>query len=147
MLVSDIEGDICFLAQRLNRKISRQVEHELKGLGLSSEQATLMSAVGASPSLRVKDLAEILHLDSSTISANLKPLLRRGIISVTADPTDRRARNLALTREGTYLLGAANRILDQLQAKCIARLPRDLDLSDILEKMRAVANCDAISST
>jgi len=46
-------------------------------------------------------------MDRTTLTANLKPLERRSLVTVAADPTDRRSRLLALTPAGRSLLAAA----------------------------------------
>ena len=46
-------------------------------------------------------------MDRTTLTANLKPLERRGLVAARADPADRRARLLCLTDEGRRLLADA----------------------------------------
>jgi len=46
-------------------------------------------------------------MDRTTLTANLKPLERRGLLSVTPDAQDRRARRLTLTDDGLSLLEQA----------------------------------------
>jgi DNA-binding MarR family transcriptional regulator len=49
-------------------------------------------------------LAERLGMDRTTLTATLKPLHRRGLISIRPDTADRRSRRLTLTDEGAVLL-------------------------------------------
>ena len=53
------------------------------------------------------DVAPFLAMDRTTLTANLKPLERRGLVEVSVDPKDRRGRLLALTDAGRDLLLAA----------------------------------------
>jgi len=46
-------------------------------------------------------------MDRTTLTANLKPLERRGLLTVTVDEKDRRGRRLALTPEGHRVLARA----------------------------------------
>jgi DNA-binding MarR family transcriptional regulator len=46
-------------------------------------------------------------MDRTTLTANLKPLQRRGLVKVTVDEADKRSRRLALTPAGRALLVAA----------------------------------------
>jgi DNA-binding MarR family transcriptional regulator len=46
-------------------------------------------------------------MDRTTLTAALKPLERRGLVTVTTDPADRRGRRLALTPAGRHLLADA----------------------------------------
>ena len=53
------------------------------------------------------DVASLLAIDRTTLTANLKPLERRGLVTVSPDPDDRRSRRLALTEKGHALLAEA----------------------------------------
>jgi DNA-binding MarR family transcriptional regulator len=52
-------------------------------------------------------VAALLAMDRTTLTAALKPLLRRRLIRVTTDRLDRRARLLELTPRGRKLLARA----------------------------------------
>jgi DNA-binding MarR family transcriptional regulator len=43
-------------------------------------------------------------MDRTTLTAALKPLQRRALVNITADPADRRARLMTLTPKGRRLL-------------------------------------------
>ena len=49
-------------------------------------------------------VADLLAMDRSTLTANLKPLERAGLITVTVDERDRRGRRVALTDAGRVVL-------------------------------------------
>jgi len=46
-------------------------------------------------------------MDRTTLTANLKPLERRGLVKVSVDKKDRRSRRLAITEDGRALLRKA----------------------------------------
>jgi len=46
----------------------------------------------------IGSVAALLGMDRTTLTANLKPLERRQLITVSVDGTDRRSRRLFLTR-------------------------------------------------
>jgi len=52
-------------------------------------------------------VAAVLAMDRTTLTANLKPLERRGLIAQKVDAVDRRNRRLILTAEGQRALAAA----------------------------------------
>lgn len=52
-------------------------------------------------------VAALLAMDRTTLTAALKPLERRGLVTVSRDPRDGRGRLLSLTPEGRALLAAA----------------------------------------
>ena len=53
------------------------------------------------------DVARLLAMDRTTLTAALKPLERRGLVVVRVDAGDRRGRLLALTDAGRDVLAAA----------------------------------------
>jgi DNA-binding MarR family transcriptional regulator len=52
-------------------------------------------------------VASLLAMDQTTLTAAVKPLQRRGLLKITTDPADRRARVMALTAKGQRLLARA----------------------------------------
>jgi DNA-binding MarR family transcriptional regulator len=56
-------------------------------------------------------------MDRTTLTANLKPLERRGLVAIAAGPTDKRSRLLALTPAGRSLLAAALPLWERTQAE------------------------------
>jgi DNA-binding MarR family transcriptional regulator len=52
-------------------------------------------------------IASLLAMDRTTLTAALKPLVRRGLVKITADPEDRRGRLMLLTSGGRNVLAAA----------------------------------------
>jgi DNA-binding MarR family transcriptional regulator len=55
----------------------------------------------------IGQVSTLLAMDRTTLTANLKPLERRGLVTVTVDDADKRSRRLALTPAGRDLLVAA----------------------------------------
>lgn len=68
-------------------------------------------------------VAALLAMDQTTLTAALKPLERRGWISVLPNPKDRRARLLKLTPEGKAVLASAVPIWEKTHAEIEAMLP------------------------
>jgi DNA-binding MarR family transcriptional regulator len=50
------------------------------------------------------DLADFLVMDRTTLTANLKPQERRGLVELMVAEIDRRGRRLSLTNAGGHLL-------------------------------------------
>ena len=55
----------------------------------------------------MRSVASLLAMDRTTLTAALKPLQRRGLLTVSSDPKDRRGRLIALTPAGSSLLTEA----------------------------------------
>lgn len=100
---------LCFRARRTARAITRLYDAALRPTGLQATQVTLMNAValgpkGAQPMGR---LADILALEISTLTRNLRPLESAGLLEIGRDIKDRRVRVVHLTETGkARLVGA-----------------------------------------
>jgi len=57
--------------------------------------------------MRLGQLATFLGMDRTTLTAALKSLERRGLIKVSVDKNDNRARRLSLSKAGLETLAAA----------------------------------------
>lgn len=98
---------LCLHVQRAARSIARLFDDTLRPLGLTNGQFSLLTALNRPTPPRIGDLAPLLAMDRTTLTANLKPLERRGLVAVVKDVQDRRGRRLLLTDAGRELLVAA----------------------------------------
>ncbi len=98
---------LCLHVQRAARRLARHFDEVLRPLGLTNGQFSLLMSLNRPAPPAMGSVAELLAMDRTTLTAALKPLVRRGLVEVTADPADRRSRRLALTAEGHGVLIAA----------------------------------------
>jgi DNA-binding MarR family transcriptional regulator len=83
-------------------------------------------------------VAGLLAIDRTTLTAALKPLERRGLVSVARDPSDRRGRQLSLTREGEALLDSAMPVWEQTHRDVEAQL-KDVDADRLRSSLRSLS--------
>lgn len=95
---------LCLHLQRAARAIGRRFDEALKPVGLSHGQYSLLIALNRPEAPRISDVARLLAMDRTTLTANLKPLERRGLLAVVADTGDQRVRRLVLTDAGRDVL-------------------------------------------
>jgi DNA-binding MarR family transcriptional regulator len=74
---------------------------------LTNGQFSLLMSLNRPQPPTIGAVAALLAMDRTTITANLKPLARRGLLDVTIDAADQRTRRLVLTPAGRSLLAAA----------------------------------------
>jgi DNA-binding MarR family transcriptional regulator len=98
---------LCLHVQRAARALARRFDEALRPLGLTNGQFSLLMSLNRPEPPSLKPVAELLAMDRTTLTAALKPLERRGLVSIAADPRDRRSRRLSLTPAGLELLAAA----------------------------------------
>jgi DNA-binding MarR family transcriptional regulator len=70
----------------------------------------------------MSQVATMLAMDRTTLTAALKVLERRGLVETTVDPKDRRGRLLRLTDDGMTMLSAALPIWKRVHAEIDAEL-------------------------
>ena len=95
---------ICLHLQRAARMIGRRFDEALRPLGLSHGQFSLLISLNRPEPPRMTDVATLLGIDRTTLTANLKPLVRRDLVVIAADPKDARGRRLHLSDAGRDLL-------------------------------------------
>jgi DNA-binding MarR family transcriptional regulator len=98
---------MCLHVQRAARALARRFDEALKPHGLTNQQFSLLMSLNRPQPPRMKEVALLLALDRTTLTANLKPLERRGLLTIEPDGDDRRSRRLALTDAGRAALIAA----------------------------------------
>ena len=103
---------LCLHLQRAARAVARQFDEALRPAELTSGQFSLLMALNRPEPPTISMVAALLAMDRTTLTANLKPLERRGLVSQAVDAADRRSRRLRLTGEGERVLAAAVPIWD-----------------------------------
>ena len=91
---------LCLHVQRAARALARRFDEALRPVGLTNGQFSLVMSLNRPEPPRISDVAALLAMDRTTLTAALKPLERRGLVVVTVDETDRRGRRLLLTPAG-----------------------------------------------
>jgi DNA-binding MarR family transcriptional regulator len=97
----------CLHAQRAARALARRFDLALKPVGLTNGQFSLLMALNRPEPPNMASVAALLAMDRTTLTALLKPLVRRGLVEALVDGTDRRNRRLVLTTAGQTALAAA----------------------------------------
>ena len=115
---------LCFHLQRAARVLARRFDDALRPLGLTSWQFSLLMALNQPTPPRIGSVASVLGADRTTLTAALKPLQRRGLVTVGVDANDRRSRRLNLTRAGCALLARAVPIWRRSHTEIDRLLPR-----------------------
>ncbi len=98
---------LCLHAQRAARVLARRFDEAFRPFGITSGQFSLLNALNRPKAAAMADVARLLAMDRTTLTAALKPLERAGLVTVGPDKHDRRKRLLALTPAGRMVLEAA----------------------------------------
>ena len=113
---------LCLHVQRAARALARHFDETFRPLGLTNGQFSLLMSLNRPDLPAMREVASLLGLDRTTLTAALKSLQRRGLVEVRADRKDRRSRRLILSRTGRALLTKAYPLWERAHAKLEARL-------------------------
>ena len=79
--------------------MTQMYDTALQETGLKSGQLSLLATLSKQGELPVSELADILVMDRTTLTRNLKPLIRDGLITIASEE-DQRVRVVGLTQKG-----------------------------------------------
>jgi DNA-binding MarR family transcriptional regulator len=129
---------LCLHVQRAARAVARRYDEALRPLGLTNGQFSLMMSLNRAQAASIGQVSTLLAMDRTTLTANLKPLERRGLVTVTVDDADKRSRRLALTPAGRDLLVAAFPVWERTHA-ALERLLGASDPDRLRADLRALS--------
>jgi len=134
---------LCLHVQRAARALARHFDDALRPAGLTNGQFSLLMSLNRPAPPSIGDVADLLAMDRTTLTAALKPLERRGLIEIAIAKDDKRARRLILTKAGRAALIAAVPLWKKAHAAAERLLPRSADA--LREDLRALSSSLAAS--
>jgi DNA-binding MarR family transcriptional regulator len=114
---------LCLHLHRAARALARRFDDALRPLGLTSGQYSMMMSLNRPQPPSIGSVASLLSMDRTTLTAALKPLQRRDLVTVMVDDEDRRGRRLRLTPAGQALLARALPLWRRTHAEIDRLLP------------------------
>ena len=128
---------LCFRVRRVSRALTRLYDEALRPVGIQATQLTVLNAIAL---LEVRDapmseLADVLAMDLTTLSRDLRPLKEAGLVRAERSKADGRVRLIRLTDEGRRMLeralpawiAAHERVVAALGSGLAASLKHDFD--------------------
>jgi len=128
-------GCTCFKLRRLTRRVTAVYDRALSGAGMRVTQYSLLAHVRGLRGVAMSELAEMLDMDRTTLTRNLRPLIDAGWIEVRPSQEDTRVRLVRITASGETRWQAARVCWRQAQREVngtigsagVAELHRMLD--------------------
>jgi DNA-binding MarR family transcriptional regulator len=105
--IDELLGCVGFRLRRATRKVSQFYDQELQQLDLTGAQFSLLAHLPRGRQVAVGQLAEELGMEASTLTRNLRPLERRGLVTLVEAPFDRRVKLVLSTKAGQDLFAKA----------------------------------------
>ena len=130
---------LCLHSQRAARAIARKFDEAFRPLDLKSGQFSILMSLNRPEPPTLGAVADLLGMDRTTLTANLKPLERRGLLAVFPDAKDRRLRRLSLTDAGRDILFDAVPLWEWTQAELEKALGIDGEPDRLRSNLNALA--------
>jgi len=113
---------LCSALRQASRSVSRLYDEELRGVGLRATQFSLLRILARAGQVRQGDLGGLAHLEETTLTRNLRPLVDAGWVSIQSGE-DRREKLVRITEAGTAKLAEARSAWERAQKRMRALLP------------------------
>lgn len=127
----------CGNIRRTARALTRFYDEIMQPAGMSITQFSLLANIARAGSITTSQLAEVLVMDQTTVTRNLKSLESQSWITREVGQ-DQRTRLLRLTEAGQTALEGAMPCWEQAQAQVIERFGQDR-LINLLKELSALA--------
>src|SRR5215471_497388 len=96
----------CFAVRSAARHVTQLYDQLLAPVGLRVTQFSILAELRRRGPLTINALVDDMVMDRTTLGRNIQPLERDGLIRIEPAPSDRRAKELHLTRAGENRLQA-----------------------------------------
>jgi DNA-binding MarR family transcriptional regulator len=113
-----------FNTRRATRLITQYYDKALVPTGLRSTQYSLLNALSMLGEASMQDMTIIMAMDRTTLTRNLSPLLKMGLVNVSVG-SDRRAHPIKITPKGKSALENALPFWEKAQSHIVDKLGAD----------------------
>lgn len=107
-----------FNLRRAARAATSRYEEDMRALDLKATQFSLLVATALYEPVNISELAGLMVMDRTTLTRNLKPLQKRGLLQVLPG-ADRRTRAVSLTADGDAILEQALPLWERAQREVV----------------------------
>jgi DNA-binding MarR family transcriptional regulator len=126
---------VCATARMAARALTRVYDRALEPAGIRTSQFSILARLFEEGPLSLTHLAGRLAMDRTTLARDLRPLERRGLVSVSVG-SDRRVRMAALTPAGRRLVDEVRPRWKEVQRDVRAQLGPD-HVARLMGELRA----------
>ena len=134
-----LENQLCFPLYAASREIIKQYTPFLDKIDLTYTQYIAMMVLWEKKTVTVRDMGELLYLDSGTLTPLLKKMEAKGLLTRSRSEKDERCLNVSRTEKGEKLRDEALCVPREM-AKCSRISPEDAgELHRILQKILGIS--------
>ena len=136
----------CFMVRSAARHVTQLYDQILAPVGLHVTQFSILAKLKQLGPLTINLLAKDMVMDRTTLSRNVLPLERDGLIKIEASAADGRATELHLTKAGEKRLQAGSEAWERAQARFERRFGAQR-AADLRAMLRTVIASDLTTKT
>ncbi len=112
----DTAACVCFALRKSARAVTQLYDAALDPSGLRATQFSLLAVLRAGGPLTISKLAEAMVMDRTTLSRNLGPVQKLGLVKIAPGRRDKRTKEVSLTARGAKRLSKADPLWIDAQA-------------------------------
>ncbi len=106
---------VCSAIRKAGRVVTRQYDAHLKSSGLKVTQYSMLANVSRNPGITVSGLAELLFMDQTTVTRDLRVLEKMGYVRLEPGVKDRRIKRIQVTDAGMVKMNEARPLWEEAQ--------------------------------
>jgi DNA-binding MarR family transcriptional regulator len=111
--------------RKLEREIEQQTEYQGKCCGVTLAQCHAILELEQLGKTSIKDLAQYLDLDKSTLSRTVDSLVQDGLVDRVINEEDRRYMDINLSKKGREMCKNINKECNDFYNKLFAEIPKE----------------------
>jgi DNA-binding MarR family transcriptional regulator len=107
--MSNVDPEICNCGalRQAARRVTKLYDDALAPVGLGVNQFSILARLNRVGPITIRELAQLLVMDRSTLGHLLRPLDKRGFVQLEVSERDRRSRMVKLTQAGKAAVAKA----------------------------------------
>ncbi len=130
-----LKNQLCFPIYAYSKEIVRRYKPYLDEIDLTYTQYIAMMVMWEHKKITVKEMGELLMLDSGTLTPVLKKLEQKGLVERKRDKEDERVLDVSITKKGEKLQEEAVHVPEKM-ACCMRITPEEYkQLYELLYKL------------
>jgi len=140
--------DCCFNLRKVTRAVTQFFDRHLESADIRATQFTLLLTLTSASGKTLTEIAEGLVMDRTTLTRNLKPLEKEGLIT-TIKLSDKRTKGYVLTEKGRMAIEKGIPLWQKAQQQIVGQFgaPKYAHLLEELNLVRSYANVSKVERT
>ena len=137
----ELKECINFLLSAAQHNVFQYLSVKLSSLGITPSQYSVLSCLWGRSHATPKQLAEILGIETSTVSGLLDRLQKNGFIDRIVNSEDRREVQVIATQKGRDLEEPVTRIIDEVNYEVLKSFSQE-EVDKLKATLRIIASAD-----